>query len=378
MADVATADAESTKTGQRRFVRRVMIVVVVVGLITLALVIFGLAWTAMLTLFGGVLIGVLLDGLAMRIASWTRMPRTLALVLVLLVGVGITVGVGFWLGPAMVRQLEGLREQVTTAWTGLRTWLEQQPWGPRLLEDLSHVELTSVFSPRFGGLLSTTLGTLASLLLVVVFGIYFAIDPALYLDGLVRMFPKGHRERVRELCSAIARALRSWFVGRLLSMAVIGVGTGIGLWIAKVPLAAPLGLLAGIASFVPNLGPIMSAIPGVLVGLSISPQTALWALLVYIAVQILESWVITPFIEQRVVSLPPVLLLAFQMLMGLSAGVIGLFMATPLLVTIVVIVQSLYLRDMLEDDVVLIGEPEHSSARPLDRAGIEGQGVESR
>lgn len=356
MADAAPVDSEASHTAQRRFVRRVMIVVGVVGLITLALVIFGLAWTAMLTLFGGVLIGVVLDGVADRIAGWTRMPRTLALAVVLLLGLGVTIGLGFWLGPALIGQLEGLREQVTTAWNDLRGWLEQQPWGPRLLEDLSHVELTSVISPRFGGLLSTTVGTLASLLLVAVFGIYFAIDPELYLGGLVRLFPHPRRARVRELCEAIARALRSWFIGRLLSMAVIGVGTGIGLWIAGVPLAAPLGLLAGLASFVPNLGPILSAVPGILVGLSASPQTALWALLVYVAVQFLESWLITPFIEQRVVSMPPVLLLAFQMLMGLSAGVIGLFMATPLLVTLVVIVQALYLRDMLEDDVVLIGE----------------------
>lgn len=359
MVDAEIADSELSRTGQRRFVRRVMIVVGVVGLITLALVIFGLAWTAMLTLFGGILIGVVLDGIAVRLSKWTRMPRTLALTLVLLVGLGGLVGVGFWLGPAITNQLEGLREQLMTAWTQLRGWLEQKPWGPRLLEDINQIQVTSVFSPRFGGLLSTTLGTLASLLLVAVFGIYFAIDPDLYLDGLVRLFPQHRRSRVRELCNAIGRALRSWFVGRVSSMTVIGVGTGIGLWLVGVPLAAPLGFLAGVASFVPNLGPIMSAVPGVLVGLSISPKIALWALLVYIAVQILESWVITPVIEQRVVSLPPVLLLAFQMLMGLSAGVIGLFMATPLLVTIVVIVQSLYIRDMLEDDVPLIGESHH-------------------
>ncbi|HLT36148.1 MAG TPA: AI-2E family transporter [Enhygromyxa sp.] len=357
MADTAIVDSEASRITQRRFVRRVMIVIGVVGLITLGLVIFGLAWTAMLTLFGGVLIGVVLDGIATRISSWTRMPHSLALALVLLIGVGVTIGVGFWIGPAVVEQLEGLREQLTSAWAQLQAWLGQQPWGPRLLEDLSKIELTSVLSPRFGGLLTTTLGTLASLVLVAVFGIYFAVDPELYLGGLVRLFPHEQRERVRELCTAIARALRSWFVGRLLSMTVIGIGTGIGLWIAGVPLAVPLGLLAGIASFVPNLGPILSALPGILVGLSASPQTALWALLVYVGVQMLESYLINPFIEQRVVSLPPVLLLAFEMLMGLSAGVIGLFMATPLLVTIVVIVQSLYLRDMLEDDVVIIGQP---------------------
>src|SRR5690606_6216636 len=145
----------------------------------------------------------------------------------------------------------------------------------RVLEDISQIELTSVIPPRFGGLLSTTVGTIGSLVLVAVFGIYFAIDPDLYLDGLVRLIPQEYRKRTRALCAAIGRALRSWFVGRLLSMTVIGVGTGIGLWIANVPLAAPLGVLAGIASFVPNLGPIMSAIPGILVGLSINPQTAL-------------------------------------------------------------------------------------------------------
>src|SRR5690606_17989500 len=134
----------------------------------------------------GVLIGVVLDGIATRISSWTRMPHSLALALVLLIGVGVTIGVGFWIGPAVVEQLEGLREQLTSAWAQLQAWLGQQPWGPRLLEDLSKIALTSVWARRFGGPLSTTLGTLASLVLVAVFGIDFAVDPELYLGGLVR------------------------------------------------------------------------------------------------------------------------------------------------------------------------------------------------
>jgi predicted PurR-regulated permease PerM len=110
MTDAATAESEASHITQRRFVRRVMIVIGVVGLIALTLVIFGLAWTAMLTLFGGVMIGVILDGIATRISGWTRMPRMLALVLVLLIGLGATIGLGFWIGPAVVNQLEGLRE----------------------------------------------------------------------------------------------------------------------------------------------------------------------------------------------------------------------------------------------------------------------------
>jgi predicted PurR-regulated permease PerM len=132
-----------------------------------------------------------------------------------------------------------------------------------------------------------------------------------------------------------------------------------------VPLAVPLAILAGLLSFGPNVGPILSAVPGVLVGFAVEPRVALWALLVYAGVQALESYVLEPIVEQKVVSLPPALLLSFQMLMGLSSGIIGLFMATPLLVTLVVIVQSVYVRELLGDDVTLIGEPKKQTRRRL-------------
>jgi predicted PurR-regulated permease PerM len=345
-----------TEPDQRRFIRRVLLVVGLVGVVALTLVIFGLAWTAMLTLFGGALIGVILDGVATRVHGWTRVPRKLVLALVLLGLAGLSVGAGLWLGPALVEQLEGLREQVMIAVERLREWVAARHAGPRLLEDIDELRLSSLMTPGFGGLLSTTAGVLTSLILVAVFGVYFAIDPAVYTGGFVRLVPPAHRGRAWELLGAIARGLRSWFLGRLLSMIVVGIGTTLGLWIAKVPLALPLGIFAGLLSFVPNLGPIMAALPGILVGFSVSPQIALWATLVYVIVQIIENYAITPFIDQRAVSMPPVLLLAFQMLMGLSGGVIGLFMATPLLVTIVLMVQVLYVRDTLGDEVELIGE----------------------
>ncbi|PRQ03890.1 hypothetical protein ENSA7_51810 [Enhygromyxa salina] len=333
-----------------------MIAVAVVAFASVILVLVGLAWTAILTIFGGVLIGVLLDGIAQKIADWTRMPRLLALALVLLAMLGATIGVLIWIGPALAEHFEGLRQQITITWQALRSWLQARTWGSRLYAELSNMEIQSLLTPRFGGFLSTTVGTIGALLLIAVFGLYFAVDPTLYLRGTARLFPPDRRDRVLDLFRAIGRALRSWFVGRFLSMVVVGAGTAIGLWAVGVPLALPLGILAGVLSFVPNLGPMISAVPGVLVGLSVDPRTALWALLVYVGVQIIESYVITPLIQQRVVSMPPALLLAFQLLMGLSGGIIGLFMATPLLVAIVVVVQSLYLRDALHDDVRVIGE----------------------
>ena len=343
-----------------RLVRRVLIVTGLVALVAFGLALLGFAWTAVLTLFGGALIGVLLDGIAVRIAKWTHMPRWVALGLILLLAVGATIGFGFWLGPAVVDHVEGLREQLNLARGQVQSWLGQRSWGPRVLEDLSEIQLTSIFTPRFGGLLSTTAGTAVSLVLIGVFGVYFAMTPERYVDGFVGLIPREHRDRVRELLASIARALRSWLVGRCLSMAVIGTGTAVGLWIAGVPLALPLGIVAGSRRSCRTSGRSCPRSRGSWSACRSARQTAMWALLVYVIVQVLESYAITPFIEQHVVSMPPVLLLAFQMLMGLSAGVIGLFMATPLLVIIVVTVQLLYVRDILGDEVEVIGNAARS------------------
>lgn len=345
------------------FLRRVMVVVGVVALAAVLAVTFGYAWDAMLTIFGGVLLGVLLDGVACRIAAWTRMPRWLALVLVLVLVAGALVGLGFWFGPALAEHMDGLRQQVAIAWQELLAWVEERPWGPAALQRLSEVELSTLITPGVGGWLSTTAGTVASLVLMVVFGIYLAADPDVYLDGLSTLLPPAHRPRFRQLLSDIARALRSWLGGRFFSMAVVGVGTGLGLWAAGVPLPLPLGIIAGLLSFVPNLGPIMAAIPGVLVGFSAGPSTALWALVVYAGVQAIETYALEPVVQQKVVSLPPALLLAFQLLLGIVGGAIGLLIATPLLVVLVVVVQAVYLRDVLGDDVTLIGEPKQEQRR---------------
>jgi len=350
-------DRASVSEGQipRAFIKRVLVCLGLAALVVALLASLSLAWTAALTLFGGALFGVLLDGISTRVSGWTKIPRGVVLATVLLAFIGLSVGAFVWLGPMIAERAGAAQDQFVSAWDQVRAWLEDRAWGQTLITELGKLELGTLLSGRFGGVIGSTAGTIASLALMVVLGVYFAFDPPLYIRGMAYLVPARIRPRVHEVCASIGQALRSWLLGRFMMMAVVGAGTSLGLWAVGVPLAVPLGVFAGLMSFVPNLGPLLAMLPGLLLGLSVDVETTLWAAGVYIGVQLIEGYAITPLIQLRAVSMPPALLIGFQLLMGLSAGVIGLFMATPLLVTIVVVVQVVYLRGILGDEIDLIG-----------------------
>jgi predicted PurR-regulated permease PerM len=141
--------------------------------------------------------------------------------------------------------------------------------------------------------------------------------------------------------------LRLWLIGQAISMIVVGLATGIGLWLAGVPSAVALGVIAGLTEAVPYVGPIVGSIPGLLVALTVGPETAFWALVVYVIVQQLEGYALLPIIQRRMVSLPPALTLFWIMAAGLLFGALGVVFAAPILVVIYVLVKRLYVREAL-------------------------------
>jgi predicted PurR-regulated permease PerM len=154
----------------------------------------------------------------------------------------------------------------------------------------------------------------------------------------------------------VGRALRWWFVGRLTSMAILGTLTALGLWFLGMKAALLLGVLAGLLSFVPYLGPILSAIPALLIA-TLDPSVSLVSVaLLYAGIQFFESYLITPLVQERAVSIPPVVLISAQAIMGVLSGIIGILLATPLAVTTIVLVQTLYVEERLGDDVSVLGE----------------------
>jgi len=127
-----------------------------------------------------------------------------------------------------------------------------------------------------------------------------------------------------------------------MAMSVVGVLTWLGLWLVGVPLAPILGLIAALLAFIPNIGPIIAAVPAVLLALSDGPTMALQVVGVYVAVQALESYAITPLIQQERVSLPPALIISTQLLMGVLFGVLGLALATPMAALGLTIIREAY------------------------------------
>ena len=186
--------------------------------------------------------------------------------------------------------------------------------------------------------------------------IYLALTPALYLNGILKLVPVSRQVEVRDTLSALGRALRLWLVGQLAAMAVVGTLVTLGLTVLDIPSALALGFMAGLFEFVPFVGPVTSAIPAVASGLTDSPRTALWVAGLYIVVQQAEGMLIQPLLQQRTVSLPPVLMIFAVLGFGVLFGPLGLLLATPLAVVCLVLVKKLWVREVQHEEVTMPGE----------------------
>jgi predicted PurR-regulated permease PerM len=155
----------------------------------------------------------------------------------------------------------------------------------------------------------------------------------------------------------LAGALRLWLLGQLIEMAIIGVLSGFSVWLIGLPSPIALGVIAGVAEFVPYLGPILAAIPALLVAVTINLQAVLWTLLAYILIHQAEGHLIMPLIQRRMVHIPPALMLMNIVALSLLFGPLATVFAAPITVVLFVIVAKLYVRDSLEEQVPIPGEP---------------------
>lgn len=339
--------------GHRQFIERLVIAIAIVGLALLLWELRGL----LILVFGAVLVSVILGLIAEPIRDRLRVPQPLALLAAVLVVAGVF-GIAFWLfGAETTRQANALKEAIPEAWEALQARLEPLGLAQPAREAVASLQGSAGGVLSNLGRIAMSIGNgVADALLVLVGGIYLAAQPGLYRGGLIKLVPPGGRERVGVALDDSWRALRLWLLGRLVSMLFIGALTGIGLWLLGIPGALALGVIAFVLEFVPFVGPILSAVPAILLALAFDPTTALWVAFLYVGIQQLEGNVIEPLVQQRAVDLPPALLLFSIVAGALVFGAVGVVFAAPLLVVIFVMVKRLYVRDALGTYTDLPGE----------------------
>ena len=333
---------------------------VLAGLVTaLVLAFLWYAGSTLLLLGAAILVAFLLDAAAEGVARLTGLSRRWGLAAVCLALVGVMLAAGFSVVPDLASQAQALVAEVRSTWDAISRRIDDFAWGRQALEQLQQNQAGGEGGGGAAGVrqvaqqalsaASATVSGLTNLLIIVIVGLYLAVEPRLYLNGSLRLVPLRHRPRTREILLAVAKALRSWLLGQLLAMAVIGAASWLGLWLLGIPYAAILGLVAALFAFVPNIGPILGLIPALLVAAGVSPWHPLYVLGLYAVIQTVESYLLTPMIQRRAVDLPPALLIVVQVAMGLAAGVLGLLLATPLAAAAMVVVRMAYVEDVLGD-----------------------------
>jgi predicted PurR-regulated permease PerM len=335
----------------------VRIVLIGGGLIVLALVAWQLSEVLLLA-FAAVVFGAVLRGFADQIQMRTHLPMPVSFGLACLLIAAAIAGFFYLVGVQIQSQLGGLAQQLPDL-----IHATGQRFGISNLETDVVDRITGTLKSGAGvgslaGYAGGLFGVASSTLIVLVAGIYLGMSPEEYRRGVLHLVPHHSRELVSDALDNAGRALRLWLLGQLLVMLSIGVLTGLAMFVIGMPSALALGFIAGVLEFIPFIGPIMAAVPAVLIALtSNDPYLIYWVVGAYLIIQQLENNILVPIIQRQTVDLPPVLGLFALVAFGILFGVLGILLAIPLTVVLLVLVKHLYIREALEDEVTLPGEP---------------------
>ncbi|MGP1382898.1 MAG: AI-2E family transporter [Thainema sp.] len=285
-----------------------------------------------------------------------KLPRGVAVILALFAILIVVAGLLSLAAPPVVRQFQDLIQQIpviadqVTNWTG---WLQR-----RLpLEVAAYIrnldstaqDLQMWIERLFGNFFSiffSTLGVMINAVLFTFVTIMLLLNPQPYRRGFILLFPSFYRDRVDQILDQCESTLTGWATGVLFNMTVIGILSATGLWILGVPLPLANAILAATLALIPNLGPVLSVIPPALLGFLEAPWRGVAVIILYIVIQQIESNILTPLVMQRQVSILPAVTLLSLAAFGLLFGVLGLFLALP-----IVVVAQVWITEVLIHDV---------------------------
>lgn len=300
-----------------------------------------------LLVFGAIVLAVLLDMLASFISRGTRLPQGPSLALATAMVIALFGFLAWRFGAQLSSQFNQLAQNIQDGAHYLQATFQNS--GLAQLGVQVTEKGTSFITSAISGALSTGLNFVEAAIVLAISAIYLAAQPELYRSGFAKLFQPAHRPRVLNALDLIGRSLKLWLLGQFILMILVGILSLIAVWVIGLPNAVALALLAGILEIVPYLGPFLSAIPAVLVALTLGLTPALWTVVAYIAIHVFEGYVTAPMIERYFVTIPPALILAGIVACDLLFGTIGVIMAAPITVVVYMAVKMIYVENPLDE-----------------------------
>jgi predicted PurR-regulated permease PerM len=336
---------EDNSRGRLSYTKKVWIQGGIYALIAVSILLFKATFGVFLLILAGTLIAVFFQGLSGLICKKTNWKEGICLSISIIGTLLLLVGTFWLIGAKLQTQITELSDKLPVMIENAKSKLSETPIGKKIVEKVSSPESIERAQGFAGTFFKSTFGVFGDVYVVLFLGVFITVSPNLYKQGMVTLIPKKSRPKGKEVLNRLGEDLKKWLKGKLFSMLIVLVLTAIGLAALGMPMWLALALIAGILNFIPNFGPLIAMIPAVLVGFMQGPTTALIVVGLYLAIQLLESNFITPKVQQKLVRIPPALIISAQLLISPLTGGWGLVLATPIMLILMVLVKELYIKE---------------------------------
>lgn len=327
------------------FTNKVWTTVGITAFVVIMLLIIYKTFHVFLLLMASSLIALFFNAVSNRVKKWTGLGNgvSLAVTIVLII---VLLGLFFWMVGAEAQvQFKEMQEAVPVMIDNAQSYLNKSEIGRKVSDYVSDIENQKKVLPFLQSFFTSSFGVFGDLYIVIFLSIFLSVAPFDYVNGIVNLVPRRGKVKAKQLLENLGTNLQKWMKGAIVSGFVIATFIAIALLILGIDMWLILAIFAGLLNVIPNFGPIIAMIPGVLVALLTSPTLALLVAGSYILSQTIEGNLITPNIQKKLLNIPPALLISFQVLMGTLLGGWGIVLAVPILVIVITVVKKLYLDE---------------------------------
>ena len=278
------------------------------------------------------------------LATRRRVPRWLAILTIYLAIIGILVGIGMLVFPPLVSQARELWSQIPEAVHKAQQWLIDRGWLNRELSVLEAVQQAPGKTDAVGTVISAVMGVVGGVLgmiTILILAFYLLLNADSLVTTFVRLFPREKRLRVADACRRVSTKVSAWLCGQMLLGGIIAATASFGLYLMGVPYFYVLALIAGIGELIPMVGPLLSAIPAIVVAFTVSPTLALGVIVFYIAQHQFENHVLVPKVMERQVGVNAAFVVIALLIGGSILGIVGAILAVPTAAILQVVFEEL-------------------------------------